>query len=45
MVVKIILQKDYRTVILRAGHRGRVAGGEREFGEGHNLIYSKNGLF
>jgi hypothetical protein len=45
MVVKIIFQKEHRTVILRAGHRGRVAGGEGKFEEGHNLIYSKMDCF
>jgi hypothetical protein len=44
VVVKIILQKENRAIILRAGHRAQITEGRREFKEGHNLIYSKNGF-
>jgi hypothetical protein len=42
MVVKIVLQNEHRTVILRAGHRAQITVGWREFEEGHNFIYSKS---
>ena len=45
MVVKIILKKEHRPAILRAGHRAEMKGGSRKFEEGHDLILSNSELF
>jgi hypothetical protein len=45
MVVKIMLKKEHRPAILRAGHGAEMTGGSREFEEGHDLISSNSESF